>query len=94
MKCTSLNEVRQHIDSIDNKIIKLIAERGTYVAQAAAFKKTEDAVKAPDRVESVIAKVRTKAEEYGANPDMIESLYREMIRNFIRMEMTEFHKNS
>lgn len=94
MKCTSLNEVRQNIDRIDNDIIKLIAERGTYVAQAATFKKTEDAVKAPNRVESVIEKVRAKAEEYGANPDMIESLYREMIRNFIQMEMTEFHKSN
>lgn len=91
MRCESLEEVRSNIDRIDNEIIRLIAERGTYVAQASAFKKSEDGVKAPDRVEAVIQKVRTKAEEYGADPDMLEALYREMIQRFIEMEMKEFH---
>ncbi|WP_310602650.1 chorismate mutase [Anaerosporobacter sp.] len=93
MKCNSLEEVRGNIDRIDNEIIKLIAERGTYVVQASTFKKSEDGVKAPNRVEAVIEKVRSKAEEYGANPDMVEALYREMISRFVNMEMEEFKKN-
>lgn len=40
----------------------------------------------------MIAQVRSKAEEYGADPDMVEALYREMISRFINMEMSEFHK--
>ncbi|MCL2261300.1 MAG: chorismate mutase [Fibromonadales bacterium] len=50
-------------------------------------------VKAPSRVEAVIANVRTKANEYGANADMVEALYREMINRFIKMETDEFYKN-
>lgn len=49
-------------------------------------------MKAPDRVEQVIAKVRSKADEYGANADMVEALYREMISRFVNMEMDEFKK--
>lgn len=94
MKCSSLEEVRENIDRIDDAIIKLIAERGAYVVQASAFKKSEAGVKAPNRVEAVISKVRTKAEEHGANPDMVESLYRNMINQFIQMEIAEFHKTS
>ena len=90
MRCESLEEVRKNIDRIDDEIIRLIAERGTYVSQASAFKKSEDGVKAPARVEAVIQKVRSKAEEYGADPDMVETLYREMIAGFINMEMKEF----
>ncbi|MBR2175517.1 MAG: chorismate mutase [Clostridia bacterium] len=93
MECKSLEEVRANIDRIDNEIIKLIAERTGYVVQASAFKKSEEGVKAPARVEAVIQKVRTKAKEYGANPDMVEALYREMIARFISMEMNEFNKN-
>lgn len=93
MKCNSLEEVRANIDRIDTEIIKLIAERGTFVVQATNFKKNEDGVKAPSRVEAVITKVRGKAQEYGANADMIEALYREMISCFINMEMEEFKKN-
>ncbi len=92
MKCNSLEEVRSNIDRIDTEIIKLIAERGTFVVLASNFKKSEDGVKAPNRVEAVIAKVRGKAEEYGANPDMVEALYREMISRFVSMEMDEFKK--
>lgn len=33
MKCNSLEEVRSNIDRIDNGIIKLIAERGSFVVQ-------------------------------------------------------------
>lgn len=92
MHCNSLEEVRANIDRIDDEIIKLIAERGTYVTQASAFKKNEAAVKAPNRVEAVIAKVRSKAKEYTANPDMVEVLYREMISLFIKMELEEYTK--
>ncbi|MDE5834471.1 MAG: chorismate mutase [Ruminococcus sp.] len=92
MLCNSLEEVRENIDRIDNEIIKLIAERGTYVIQASQFKKDEDSVKDTRRVEKVIAKVRKKAEEYGADSDMVEALYREMISRFVNMEMSEFHK--
>lgn len=94
MKCENLEQVRENIDRIDNEIIKLIAERGTYVVQASAFKKDEEGVKDTGRVEKVIAKVRTKAEEYGANPDMVEALYREMISRFVSMEMKEFNERN
>ena len=90
MKCESLEEVRANIDRIDGEIIRLVAERKKYVVQAAAFKKDEDGVKDTARVEKVIQKVREKAELYGADQDMIEALYREMISGFINMEMKEF----
>lgn len=92
MQCNSLEEVRMNIDRIDNEIIKLIADRGNYVVQASAFKKSENGVKAPNRVEAVIKNVREKALEYGANPDMVEAIYREMISRFVSMEMKEFKK--
>lgn len=94
MVCRSLEEVRENIDRIDNEIIRLIAERASYVIQASSFKKSEEGVKDAARVEKVIAKVRAKASEYGADPDMVEALYREMISRFINMEMSEFNKNA
>lgn len=94
MKCNSLEEVRENIDKIDDSIIRLIAERGNYVVQASAFKKNEEGVKAQNRVDSVIDKARNKAKEYGANPDMVEALYREMISRFVNMELDEFNKSN
>lgn len=90
MKCVSLEQVRENIDRIDNEIIKLIAERGEYVTQASAFKKSEKAVRDSSRVETVVKNARSKAEQFGANPDLIEALYREMIERFISAEMSVF----
>ena len=81
-----------NITRIDHEIIKLIAERGTYVIQASNFKKDEDGVKDTARMEKVIQKVRTQAQEYGANQDMVEAIYREMISRFVSMEMKEFQR--
>lgn len=92
MQCKNLEEVRENIDRIDDEIIQLIAERGTYVIQASNFKKDEEGVKDTARVEKVIQKVRAKAQEYGANQDMVEVLYREMISRFVNMEMKEFQE--
>ena len=56
IECSSLDEVRTAIDGLDQQIVQLLAARGAYVSQAARFKKDDDAVRAPQRVEQVIAK--------------------------------------
>lgn len=89
-KCADLGEVRHEIDRIDGEIVRLIAERGEYVAQAAGFKKDKEDVKASERAEAVIAKVRERTEEHGGDPDIAEAVYRTMIGCFINAEMSEF----
>jgi len=69
-QCESLEEVRANIDRVDRQMVALLAERGEYVRQAARFKKTTQDVKAPQRVEQVIARVTTLATELGANPSI------------------------
>lgn len=87
VQCTSLEDVRQHIDGIDRELVALLARRGALVAQAATFKKTTDDVRAPARVEQVIAKVRGIAEDTGASGDVVEKVYRAMIDAFIAEEL-------
>lgn len=85
MRCNNLEEVRENIDSIDDKIIKLIAERSDYVRQTAYFKKSKTDVKAADRVEKIIKKVREKSKIYGCSPDVVKLIIGE--------EMETFEKN-
>ncbi|SED28211.1 chorismate mutase [Pseudomonas marginalis] len=87
--CTTLEEVRNNIDRLDQQIVTLLSERGRYVSQAARFKKDTDGVKAPQRVEQVIAKVRDLAQTVGANPEVTEQVYRAMIAAFIQQELAE-----
>ncbi len=87
--CHSIEEVRSNIDRLDRQIVGLLAERGRYVAQAARFKATTQAVQAPQRVEQVIARVTTLAREAGADPSVTEQVYRAMIAAFIQAELAE-----
>lgn len=83
--CNSIEEVRSNINRIDRQIVTL---RG-YVRQAVRFKKTTDDVKAPKRVEQVIAKVTALSQELGANLSVTEQVYRAMISGFINAELAE-----
>ena len=87
----SIEDVRANIDRIDRMIVALLAERGGYVKQAAKFKKNTDDVKAPQRVEQVIAKVTALSKELGADPSITGQVYRAMISGFIKAELAE-HK--
>ena len=92
IECISLEEVRTNIDRIDKQIITPLTERGFYVNQAARFKKTVEDVKAPQRVEQVIAKALELSKQISGNPIVVEQVFRAMISAFINSELTE-HKN-
>lgn len=89
MQCVSLEEVRSNIDRIDAQLVRLIAERGMYVKQAAGLKKTAAEIPAPRRVAQVLARVRTLAEAAGADPAVVEATWRAMIAAFIEAEHVE-----
>jgi isochorismate pyruvate lyase len=77
--CNTLGEVRTNIDRIDRQMVALIAERGSYVREAARFKANPAAVEDKGRVEQIIAKLRALAAEDGAPPDVVEATYRTLI---------------
>ena len=91
-QCESLAQVREQIDRIDAQIVQLLAERGGYVLAAARFKRSAAEVRAPQRVEQVIARVRALAEQRGAMPDVVERIYREMIEAFTDAEQRHWSR--
>ncbi len=88
-QCTSLDQVRENIDRLDAQIVALIAEREAYVRQAPQFKRTPDDVRAPARAEQVVARVKRLAAEQGADPRVVEQVYRAMIAAFIALELDD-----
>lgn len=89
-KCESLLQAREQIDSIDQRLVELIAERQFYVDQAQRFKNSVQDIQSPERVEQVIHKVRDLATEHALDPLLVETLYREMIQHFIQRELKQF----
>lgn len=82
-----LADVRRRIDDLDRDVVRLLAHRGLLVAEAGRLKADAAAVRAPDRVEQVVTRVRGLATELGADPVVVERTYRAMIGAFIELEL-------
>ncbi len=89
-ECSSLQEVREEVDKLDTQIVALIAQRNEYIKQAARFKSSVAEVKADDRIESLIMRLRTQALELGISANMIEDLFKLMIDEMVETEIAEF----
>ncbi|OHE03081.1 MAG: chorismate mutase [Sulfurimonas sp. RIFOXYD12_FULL_33_39] len=89
-KCSSLNEVREEIDKIDDSIVELISKRSHLVRQAALFKNSIEEVKAEDRVDFILQKVRHAAIKADVSPNMISDLFKIMINEMVETEISEF----
>lgn len=89
-KCNSLEEVRTEIDNIDDKLVELISTRSHLIRQAAAFKDSVDEVKAENRIEFILQKVRHAAIQADVSPNMISELFTIMINEMVETEISEF----
>ena len=89
-KCNSLQETREQIDKLDAQIVELIAARNAYIKQLAHFKDSIEEIKAQDRIDDVINRVRAKAIELDLSPNLINELYVKMIDAMVDSEVAEF----
>jgi isochorismate pyruvate lyase len=89
---TGLGGIRAAIDAVDEEIVRLLAEREGLVRRAAPLKADAQAVRAPDRVAQVVARVRGLAAVAGGDPDVVERTYRAMIQAFIDLETGEHRR--
>ena len=92
-KCNSLQEVRDEIDKIDTKLVDLISERSHLIRQAAGFKNSVEEVKAEDRIDDIMQRVRKRAIELNINPNMISELFTIMIDEMVETEISEFRND-
>ncbi len=90
--CSDLGEVRANIDRLDGEILKLMAERSFYVGEAARFKSSREGVVDRARIEDIITRMRSRAEQSGLAPEIAEAVFRRMIDAFIEFEKDEFDR--
>jgi isochorismate pyruvate lyase len=88
-ECSSIQDVRDAIDAIDQEIVAALGLRAQYVKAITRFKKTEQDVRAPERQQQLFAQRRAWAVEAGLDPDMVEQLYRMLVEHFVAQELKE-----
>ncbi|HMH65901.1 MAG TPA: chorismate mutase [Rhizomicrobium sp.] len=90
--CGSMNELRAAIDTLDARLVALLAVRQTYIERAAQLKTGRDQVRDPDRIEDVVAKVIAEGRKAGLSADIAEPVWRTLIEASIRHEFDAFDK--
>lgn len=86
-ECTNITEVRNEIDNIDHEIIRLLSHRFDYVREVVKYKDgTAKSIEASDRRAAVIDSRAQWAKEMGLSPEVIGSLYNQLVDYFIEEE--------
>ncbi len=77
--CADVDAVRAQIDRVDGALVDLVAERWSYVDRIWMLKDNPEQATVPWRIQQVIDKVRAHATEKGVPPELVESLWRQLI---------------
>ena len=88
--CHTMAEVRLQIDRLDQALVRLLAERQSYIERAAEIKSARTAVRDESRIEDVISKVVAAAREAGLSPAIAEPVWRTLVECCIAHEFLVF----
>ncbi|MBN1185030.1 MAG: chorismate mutase [Bacteroidales bacterium] len=93
--CKCIEDVREEIDRIDAEIIKLLGERFGFVKEVVKYKsKNKDSIVAKKRYDSVLETRRKWAQQNGLDPDLIFSVYKQLLDHFISEELKIIEKEN
>ena len=87
--CTTMAQVRQGVDALDDILVPLLVQRSAFRTQAARVKNDTQLVRDEARIQAIVDRVRERAVAEGGDPDLLEQLYRGMMELFIAYEHQE-----
>ncbi|TYC62424.1 chorismate mutase [Rhodobacterales bacterium] len=77
--CTTKTDIRVAIDALDEDLLRLFAQRQTYVRRMAELKKNPDEAFDNDRIETMVAALKQRAEAKGLEGEQVEAVWRTLI---------------
>ena len=82
-----LKELRAHLDRLDTAMVYILAERMSLIPKVAEYKKANNIPRyQPDREKEIIKIKRELALKLDVNPDLVETIYKEIIKDAHRIE--------
>jgi isochorismate pyruvate lyase len=83
----TMSDIRKEIDSIDESLIRLLAERQRWVEKAIQVKKRDGLpARDPKRIMQLIDRVRVLARAHKLDPALAETIWTEMVEWFVAYE--------
>ncbi len=88
-----LKKVRLKIDSIDNKIVKLIADRFKEIHKVTKLKENHDQIIDHDRITNILKSVKSKAKKNKVDPEIVIRIWQIFIQEAIKLEYSKIKKS-
>jgi len=88
--CQTMQDVRTAVDDLDQQLVRLLAQRQTYMSAAARIKQDRDKVYDQARIDDVLSKVKAHAVEQNLSTTIAESVWRELIKQSIAFEYKQW----
>jgi len=83
-------QLREAIDDLDQRLVRLLARRQAYIERAAILKQDRALVRDEARIEDVVEKVLAEARKAGLSAAIAESVWRVLIERSINHEFDRF----
>jgi isochorismate pyruvate lyase len=89
-QCRSMADIRTEIDRLDRALVRLLAERQTYIERAAEIKTARNTVHDQARIDDVVANVLQSAQREGLSAQIAEPVWRVLVDRCIAHEFAKF----
>jgi len=88
----NIKKIRKKLDLIDLKLLRVIKERSILVDQIVKLKKTKKEIIDKKRINFILKKLKKNSIKIKIDPIVTVSIWREMIKSFIKYEFRNFKK--
>ena len=92
MKNVNINKIRQKLDKIDIKLLKIIKQRSLLVDQVLRFKKNKNEIIDQKRITFILKRIKNYSIKAKIDPDVTKKIWKAMIQAFINYEYKKFKK--
>ena len=92
MKIINIQKIRKKLDKIDIKLLNIIKERSALVDKVVKLKKFKKEIIDKKRINFILKRIKKKSIIAKIDPMITVSIWKEMIKAFIRYEYKNFKK--
>jgi chorismate mutase len=92
MKSINIQKIRKKLDKIDIKLLNIIKERSALVDKVVKLKKFKKEIIDKKRINFILKRIKKKSIIAKIDPMITVSIWKEMIKAFIRYEYKNFKK--
>jgi len=92
MNNLKIKKVRRKLDRLDEKLLLIVKKRTNLVDAVIKLKKSKKEIVDKKRINFILKKIKNKSIELKIDPIITVSIWKEMIKVFIKYEYKKFKK--